>query len=530
MATTPGIYPVEATKKPYDPLTDAIGNEFSTPQTAGTGIPAPTQQAQTTTGVPQPTATTQAVQPTENVTPVPTAPTTDTTKTAVPAPAPIDPNVAMNTVKNTFQAAMGRPMTDAELQQLIAAVGLQPGQPITQATIDQANQLISQYAASQNPTAPPPAGTPKPADPDPGVTPLPGTIPNQPTPEGPEPAPIDPNVAMNQVQAAFTAAMGRPMTDAELQQLIGALGLQPGQPITQAHIDQALAIIKQYAAAPPAPTPGTPEQPGAPAAPPPGTVDPNVALNNARAAFQTRFGRDMTQAEIDALLKAVGYTGGPVTDAMMAQALDLISKYSGNIGDPWGTGTPGTTPTTPGEEEETEAERLARERLEELLSEHWGEVDPNDPALRGQMEANQLAMQRGTNRKRAALAERAAARGGLGSGGFDVDTERLIQEQGEGEQSFNAKLYANELQQQRDRLMQGIEMAQQYGLQQDAQALQEELAKLDIKLREYLGKGNLGLGLLEQLMQDQRFYDEMGFNMAKFLQYINSQAISGMFA
>jgi hypothetical protein len=156
------------------------------------------------------------------------------------------------------------------------------------------------------------------------------------------------------------------------------------------------------------------------------------------------------------------------------------------------------------------------------------------------------------------LAERAAARGGIGAGGFDVDVERVAQQQAEAGQSFEAALMADKLQQQRQELIQGIQLAIGTGQQDLARQLQEKLGMTDIELRRYLGKGQLALGLFstqleaqlerERLAQqasqfgqslglqgreldlrNQQFYDQLGFNYAGLQNQMNNAAIEALF-
>lgn len=588
-----------------DALTSALTNEFDAldpakpkatttdpfapqPQQAGTGIPAPSSTAN---GIPAPTAQPQAATTatpaaTTTAAPATTAATPTATATTASAPSTVlDPNAAMNSASSAFQSALGRPMTAAEQQQLIAAIGLQPGQPVTQAHLDQALRLISEYAATQTPTAPAPA----PVAPPPGAapidpnqalntvnttfqnllgrpmsgaeyqqllaavglepgdvvtqadldlatrliqqyaaaqggsapaqpTPTPGTPgtpgPTEPTPQPGAPGGLDPNAALGTAQAAFEARFGRPMTAAEQQQLIDALGLQPGAPITQAQVDQALALIAGYNPAPATPGADPGATPGAPAA----GIDPAAAATDISNQFKAKFGRVPTQEEMNWLISMAGYTSGNVTPEQMAAAVDALTRYTGNIAQPF---DPVDT--------KTDAELAALEKLEELLGEEWGEVDELSPGFAGQKQANALVSQRAADRKRAALAERAAQRGGLNAGGFDVDTERILQMQGEQESAFESGLYERELTAQRERLLKGIELALQTGLQEDAQALQEKLAELDLALKDKLGTGQLGLGLLEALLGNQNYNDRLGFDYASLANLMNTQAINSMF-
>jgi hypothetical protein len=75
------------------------------------------------------------------------------------------------------------------------------------------------------------------------------------------------------------------------------------------------------------------------------TVDPNVALNQVQQAFVSRFNRPMNQAEIDALVRLVNPSGGPITADMVTAAQDYIARYTGNLQDPWGAGSPTPNPT-----------------------------------------------------------------------------------------------------------------------------------------------------------------------------------------
>lgn len=396
------------------------------------------------------------------------------------------------------------------------------------------------------PFIPPVRPTPDPTKP--GATPAPtgagpilqpGTGPGTPTNPGPAApgpeAPIDPNAAMGQAQTAFKARFGRDMTPEEQQQLIAAIGYTGG-PVTAAQMQQAMQLIQSYGGAPGAP-PTTPT----PGAIPPGSHDPNVALNQVLASFQTRFGRAMSQQEQDALIQALGYTGGPVTQAQLDQALQYVQDYSGDLANPWGPAptpatpgpaTPTPTPTTPGTPGSGGApgtpEAEANARLLELLGEKWGEVDPNSAAMRAQRDAFELSAQRGSARKRASMAERAAQRGAINSGGFDVGVEQILDDEASARTAMEGGLIERELQGQRQRLMQGIELAMQDGNQDAARQLQGELAKLDLQLKEYLGKGNLGIGLLQAILNNQQFADSLGLDYAKLQQLMNQQAISAI--
>jgi len=308
-----------------------------------------------------------------------------------------------------------------------------------------------------------------------------------------------------QVTTAFQTRFGRAMNPQEQNALQQALGYTGG-PITPELVAQALQLIQQYdgslGGAPGQPGQPTPGQPGAQT--PPGTIDPNQALTQANAAFQARLGRPMSPQEQEALISALGYTGGNVTDAQIAQALDWISRYSGRLDDPWGSITPPPEPQT--------VDGLIQQLLNRGMT-----FDPNDPVFKGQTDAFQRANQRSTARKRAALAERAAARGGINAGGFDVDTERLLSEQGENEQAFEANLAGQELNKQRDQVMRALEIGAGRLSDQERNALTQKLADLDaairregLSLQKLLGMRGLDLQALGLGQQNAQFYDNLG--------------------
>lgn len=353
-----------------------------------------------------------------------------------------------------------------------------------------------------------------------GQTGLDGTPvqPTQPTPDG---RPVQPggtipgNTALGQANASFQTRFGRAMTAQEQQQLASAVGYTGGD-VTPEQMAQVEQFISQYQPAGGAAPGGT----GTGANPAPaGSIDPNVALNQARQAFQTRFGRAMTPEEQTWIQQMSGFTSGQVTPEQMGRVTDAIARYTGNIRTPFDV-TPARTPT--------EEERRANERLRGILD-RPEMPDPNDPIIKAQQDAYELNNQRGTNRQRAALAERAAARGDINAGGFDVAQDQLIQGQGERDATFGAGLQAQELNTRRQELMQGIQMAQQYGLQEQAQRLQEQLGRLDIQLRGQLGRGQLGLGLLGLNQNDAHFYDDLGARLAQMQGNMNTDAMRILF-
>lgn len=371
------------------------------------------------------------------------------------------------------------------------------------------------------PTAPAPAAAPTaPAAPAPTPAPAPtvgsaSAAATAPSTGGIDPAPatLDPNAAWGQASTAFQSRHGRAMTAAEQQQLIAAVNFTGG-PVTQAQMDQALSLINGYN---PGAAPGAPPAAAPTPAAPTGTIDPNKAIADVTAAFKARLGRPPNPGEIDWLISQAGYTGGQVTQAQLDLAMNSVSRYTGNPGRPFNT----PTPAGPVESE-------ADERLLELLNQEWGEVDTNSPAMRAQRDAFGLQSQRETTRRRAAAAERAAQEGTLNSGGFDVETDQILADEGERGQAFEAQMVSKELEGQRARLMQAIALAKQSGLQEKAQDLQEELALLEIDLKRMQTRGQLSLGLLGLQQGNTHFYDDLGARLLGMQNQADTEAFRSM--
>jgi hypothetical protein len=189
----------------------------------------------------------------------------------------------------------------------------------------------------------------------------------------------------------------------------------------------------------------------------------------------------------------------------------------------------------------------------------------DDPALKAQSDAYAVGQQRSLDAARSAMAERAAADGssGVNSGAFDSGLAGLYQQQGENQAGFNANLVGNELTQQRNQLAQYAAIAGNTLSGEDARALQERIANLDaqikreemaqqggqfsqsldeqkratdldaaiknagiaqsgalgqgdLSLRDKLGTGGLNAQLLQLLMQNSQFGQNLGANVGMF--------------
>jgi hypothetical protein len=103
-------------------------------------------------------------------------------------------------------------------------------------------------------------------------------------------------------------------------------------------------------------------------------------------------------------------------------------------------------------------------------------VDINDPVYRAQVEAFNRNQQRSADRTRAAMAQRANATGTLGSGGFESQVMRGLQNQGEQEANFEAQLMGSELANNRARTARAQQMGAGLLSQEQQQSLTERLA------------------------------------------------------
>jgi len=155
-----------------------------------------------------------------------------------------------------------------------------------------------------------------------------------------------------------------------------------------------------------------------------------------------------------------------------------------------------------------------RQQLMGLLQGPTPEQAAANAVTSPQVAAFQTAQQRSTDRARAQLAETAAQQGLAGSGAQTTASLGLEQQRGEAEGQFAAQVAQKAMDDRRAQLMQAIQMAQQAGQFDAAQALQKELAQMqvnaqlqqssaDLALREKLGLGQLDISKLTLAQQKQ---------------------------
>lgn len=303
------------------------------------------------------------------------------------------------------------------------------------------------------------------------------------------------------------------------------------------------------APAPPAPTAPATQMPTmsasaatpatAPAAP--STMDPNAVWGSLTNQFQTKFGRAMTPEEAKALQGYAGYSGGAINQGMIDKATQGISAYTGNIANPFGPATPATppAPTAATPTPSAQTSNTVQQQLQQMLTTgQTAALNPtelNNPAMEAQRANFNRVNDRTRGRERLAASERAAARNGLGSGGYDANLAGIEQAAGDRAVGFESQLMAGELQGQRDRVMQAMQMATASGDASQARDLQERLATIDNQLRREgmtaqnrLGQGQLNLGLLQALMGDRRAGDALGFNYAALGQQANQGLLNSI--
>jgi hypothetical protein len=170
----------------------------------------------------------------------------------------------------------------------------------------------------------------------------------------------------------------------------------------------------------------------------------------------------------------------------------------------------------------------------------------NAPEVAPAIQANQLAEQRGFDRNRNMLAERAAANGTNNSGGFETGLLGLAQDrsQREGQFAGNALMQAQQERGVNDRaalasaagLLGGnANLSQQQSLAElDASLRREGLAQQgalgsqDLSLRSRLGEGQLNLGLLTALLGNEQFGQSLSQNATQFGATLDQNGLQGL--
>jgi hypothetical protein len=191
-------------------------------------------------------------------------------------------------------------------------------------------------------------------------------------------------------------------------------------------------------------------------------------------------------------------------------------------------------PAAPGTAAPGNMQQIFTQRLNALMNQDPNSLTANDPRVRDQIAAADMGLTRASEQRQAQLAEQMATEGLGDSGALQAGTERAMQDQGEASAVMRAQIMGQQLQAQRDQVMQALQLG---GATMDAEkqrALAKQLASIDAAIRRQgldvqskLGQGQLNLGFFNALNQaqqykqglsqaNQHFYDTLGWDMGKF--------------
>jgi hypothetical protein len=390
--------------------------------------------------------------------------------------------------------------------------------------------------------------------------------------------------AQKQISDYTLGKYGRAPTDDEWGVIGQGIDYSSGQ-ISDAQLQQAYGNADQYAAnygktsGPgddpyPAATNTTPTAPanttpnttataqttptaGTAATNPYAGVNPTSSLTGTQALsqLQTAIGRPLTAAELQQARTLIGYTdptgNAPMTGAQYNQLLQTAASLTpGANYSPYGGATTTPPPTTPAtttpagvrlpeygvnvpsnlqgtignlfqQQPATPIQSQYQTSLLDLINKSQAPVSLDDPNLARQSEQYRASRQRGTERQRSALAERAAQTGTLGAGGFDTAVGNLYGEESRDIAGRDTDIIAKEMDARRQQLTQALQLAQATGNAEAARLLQTQLGLLDASIQQTaieqqgrLGTGDLIARLLQSLMQNQLGYDTLGSNNA----------------
>lgn len=156
-------------------------------------------------------------------------------------------------------------------------------------------------------------------------------------------------------------------------------------------------------------------------------------------------------------------------------------------------------------------------------------IDENDPNVGAATRAYRGEGERALELQREALAERAHATG-ASSGSVEAGTKQGFQRLGQNIGSYKANLMIKQLTEQRQMLMQAMQMGAGLLSAEEQQGVQERLGTINAQLQSYgiqantglardrlsldsqLGNRGLDLGFSNSGNQNQQFYDRLGFD------------------
>lgn len=191
-----------------------------------------------------------------------------------------------------------------------------------------------------------------------------------------------------------------------------------------------------------------------------------------------------------------------------------------------------TVGNTPGQGTQTNVAAAFQQAMVNKLAP--APVNAQNPAVKGSIDANRLAEQRGFERNRNMLAERAQAGGFSDSGALDSLLLGLGQERAGREAAFEGQALGD-LQRSQDQdvmralalaggglgQLQGFDLQRALGdldatLRREGLGVQRQLGNRDIDVRERLGNMNAQLGLLGLLQSGDQFGKDLSARLGMF--------------
>ena len=258
------------------------------------------------------------------------------------------------------------------------------------------------------------------------------------------------------------------------------------------------------------------------------------------------------------LAQQAGQTEGPITAPPLTQA------PATSVPEAKPTAAIGATSTTPAQNPQQPATTIQGAYQNALLKQLNTNPVVNsvqeDPALAAQSGAFRQAAARSEQRQRNAAAERAAATGTLESGGFDATVQQIGNDRAFAESQNDAQLLGGARQQRMNELYQALALGgnqlnedeknqiqlqlmelekqqnaatnalagRELDIRQSGIDSQTRLGQGDLDLRGYLGKGQLGLGLLSTLLNDRQVNTGQGIQLGLGQAGLNQQALLGL--
>lgn len=165
------------------------------------------------------------------------------------------------------------------------------------------------------------------------------------------------------------------------------------------------------------------------------------------------------------------------------------------------------------------------------------DTSPEARAFR-RISERQLAMNRAQQAEQRAARGVGAVGGGEVSGALESDIATGQSQLAERLQAFESQLVSQQLRERRQQLMDALRLGAGILSRDQSDALQRELATIDAQLRRelgfadiglrgFLGGGQLSLGLIQTLLNNQLGYDRLGFDIGALEAGLNADAVRG---